>query len=284
MSRVGGAVRVTFHGVRGSTPCHSDETRRYGGNTSCVSLEAPDEPPVLFDLGTGLRYYGRDQAHDGTFRGVCLLSHLHWDHTQGLPFFTPILEPGARLEVFAPSQDDGHSAGDVMESKIHPPMFPVSLSDLAGSFHFHDVDDTDFTVGSMQVHSRLVPHVGPTVGYRVEVGGRRIAYVPDHQQPLDGSMRLSDGALELMDRADVLIHDAQYTPPEFERKSTWGHCTIDFAVWAACTARVRRLVLFHHDPGRHDDELDALVRCARRVGERHGVEVIAAAEGMTLDL
>ena len=100
-------MQVTFYGVRGSTPCHGEDTHKYGGNTSCVAVRIPGEPPIMFDLGTGARYFGATQLGGAPFRGTCLLSHLHWDHTQGLPFFTPILKPGAELDIYAPQQDTG---------------------------------------------------------------------------------------------------------------------------------------------------------------------------------
>ena len=111
---VGTSLSVTFHGVRGSTPCHGDDIRRYGGNTSCVSIAAPGEDPLVFDLGTGLRYFGQTQPHDGSFRGSCLLTHLHWDHTQGLPFFVPILRAGATLDIYGPCQEDDGSVERAM--------------------------------------------------------------------------------------------------------------------------------------------------------------------------
>jgi ribonuclease BN (tRNA processing enzyme) len=132
--------------------------------------------------------------------------------------------------------------------------------------------------------SRLVPHVGNTLGFRVDWHGRSVAYLSDHQQPFDGSMRASDGALDLVRGVDLLIHDAQYTPDEFRQKFNWGHCTVDYAVWLAAEAGVRRLALFHHDPVRHDDAVDALRDAAVSAGAEHGVEVVAAREGLVVEL
>lgn len=277
-------MRVTFHGVRGSTPCHGPDIARYGGNTSCVSVDVPGAPPILFDLGTGLRYYGLDREHDGSFRGVCLLSHLHWDHIQGLPFFTPMLVPGSRLEVYAPVQHDGRTVAEEFERIIAPPAFPVHLSRLPGVFGFHDLEDDEFDIGDVRVTSRLVPHVGPTLGYRLDWNGRSVAYISDHQQPYDGSMELTDGALNLADGVDVLIHDSQYVADEFAAKHNWGHCTVDYAVSIAVRAGARMLVLFHHDPLRDDDALDAITRAAAAAAAPCGVEVIAAREGLVLDI
>lgn len=284
--RIGGttAISVTFHGVRGSTPCHGDDIKRYGGNTSCVSVDIPGEDPLLFDLGTGLRYFGASRHSDRPFRGSCLLTHLHWDHTQGLPFFTPLLRPEAELDVFAPSQEDGKSVADAMRDMIRPPAFPVHLDQLPGSLRFHDLGNSDFDLGSVRVMSRLVPHVGNTLGYRIEWGGRSICYISDHQQPSDGSMAATPGALELARGVDLLIHDAQYTEAEFKQKFDWGHCTVDYAVWFAAEAKARTLALFHHDPTRDDDAVDRLGARAAEVGARSGVSVIIAREGLTVEL
>lgn len=274
-------LKVTFWGVRGSTPCPCDANSRYGGNTACVSLEVAGEPPIVLDIGTGLRFFGLTQPADGTFCGTALVSHLHWDHVQGLPFFTPIDRPGARLDVLAPVQEEGDLA-DVVDGFMRPPYFPVRARDLRGEIRFHAVDDGDVSVGTAKVRVRPVPHNGPTVGYRVEWDGVSVAYVSDHQQPLDGSMRVAEAVLELCDGVDLLIHDAQFTPADFAEKPHWGHCTVDYALVVAREAGARALALFHHDPSRCDADVDELLAAARRVGEAAGIEVIAAAEGLTI--
>ncbi len=283
---IGGShdITVTFHGVRGSTPCHDDGIQRFGGNTSSVSVAVPGERPLLFDLGTGLRYFGATQPHDGSFRATCLLTHLHWDHVQGLPFFTPLLKPGSELDVYAPAQDDGRSVEEVMAATIRPPLFPIRLAEFPGTVRFHDVADTTFTIGSMRITSRVVPHVGSTVGYRVEAAGRTIVYISDHQQPSDGSHGATDGALELVRGADLLIHDSQYTAAEFALKSTWGHCTPDYAVWLAAEAGARRLALFHHDPTRSDEAIEQIGACAAKAGALLGLDVFTAHEGLAVTL
>ena len=244
---------MEFHGVRGSTPCHGDEIRRYGGNTSSVSVRAPGHDPVLFDLGTGVRYFGLGHPADRPFRGSCLVSHLHWDHVQGLPFFTPLLRTGSELDVYAPSQADGRTVSDVMTETIRPPLFPITLAELPGAIRFHDVADSEFAIGEFEVTSRLIPHIGRTCGYRVTWQGHSVSYLSDHQQPCDGSFSVTPGAMELCSGVDVLIHDAQYTPAEFEMKRDWGHCMIEYAIWLAAEAGARTLVLYHHDPS-HDDD------------------------------
>ena len=280
-------MSVTFHGVRGSTPCHGSEIVRYGGNTSCVSIDIPGADPLLFDLGTGLRYFGALASTPKPFRGTCLLSHLHWDHIQGLPFFTPLLTDGAEVHVYAPNQGDGRSAEEVFADTIKPPLFPIDLALLPGTMRFTEVADSSFVIdggeaGDITVTSRIIPHVGTTLGYRVEWGGHSVAYLSDHQMPCDGSFEVSDGALELCQDVDLLIHDAQYTPDEFEGKCDWGHCTIDYAVWLAAHAGAGRLALFHHDQSHHDDMLDGLIETAERDGLDRGVTVFGAREGQTV--
>jgi phosphoribosyl 1,2-cyclic phosphodiesterase len=278
-------MRVTFHGVRGSTPCHGQEIVRYGGNTSCVALDIPGQRPIIFDLGTGLRYFGQRCSLDEPFAATCLLTHLHWDHIQGLPFFKPLLRDGSDICIYAPVQDGDLTVEDVFADTIKPPLFPIHFAMLPGMIQFNEVWNEEFTLGDeIEVMSRSIPHVGNTLGYRVTWGGTSVTYISDHQMPTDGSFSATQGALDLCRNADVLIHDAQYTPSEFREKSNWGHCTIEYAVWLAAETGVKQLVLFHHDPAHNDDILDILSAAAIDCGTKMGVEVIAAREGLVLEL
>ncbi len=273
---------IRFHGVRGSTPCHGDDIARYGGNTSCVSVTAPGEDPLLFDLGTGVRYYGLACANGEPFRGSCLLSHLHWDHVQGLPFFTPLLDEEAELVVYAPGQNGGKAAADVLAETICPPLFPIGLEGFPGRLDIRDAVP-ELQLGGFEVASVPIPHVGETCGYRVTHGGRSVAYVSDHQQPAGGA-QIDDSVRRLCEGVDLLIHDAQYTPAEFARKRDWGHCTIEYAVWLAGEVGARRLALFHHDPTHDDEMIDQLAAGAAACGKQMGVDVFAAYEGLAVDL
>jgi len=277
-------VKVTFYGVRGSTPCDNDEVARYGGNTSSVVVETPGEPPLLFDLGTGVRYYGRSCPLDGSFRANCLVSHLHWDHTQGLPFFPPLLCSGAEMDVYAPASEDGRKLAEVFDEAIAPPLFPVTLRDFPGTLRFHDTEPSCFRVGGYDVLAAEIPHVGRTFGYRVTLDGVSIAYLSDHQQPADGSFAVTDAALELVEGVDLLIHDSQYNVAEFPRKATWGHCTYEYALWLAGHAGVRRLAMFHHDPNRTDEQLDDMARCGSAMARHGGYELFVAGEGLVIEL
>ncbi len=284
----GARFAVTFHGVRGSTPCHAPELVRYGGNTSCVSLDIAGADPILLDLGTGLRYFGDTLEPGASFIGTCLLSHLHWDHIQGLPFFAPLLQEGSVVTMYGPEQEGDATLRSVFDETICPPLFPVDLSVLPGNIDFVECWESAFTIPAgtqrVDVLSRPIPHVGNTLGYRVTAHGRTVAYLSDHQMPVDGSASMTAGARELCEGADLVIHDAQYTPAEFARKRDWGHCTIEYAVYVAAEAGAKRLALFHHDPSHDDDMLDRLADEAARCGREFGVEVFAASEGLTVEI
>lgn len=276
-------MQITFYGVRGSTPSPCEANRRYGGNTSTVVLERSGGDPIVLDLGTGLRQWGETQPLDGTFRATALVTHIHWDHVQGLPFFPPVDRVGARLEVYGPAQEHG-SLGDAFGELMRPPYFPVHYSELRGDIRFHCVSDDDLEIGSAKVKVRPVPHLGPTVGYRIDCDGVSVAYISDHQAP-PNLRDVTEGVLELCDGVDLLIHDAQYTPEEFAAKAHWGHCTVGYALVVAREAGARRLALFHHDPAHADEFMDGLAADAGRCAAEMCIgEVFAAREGMSLTL
>jgi phosphoribosyl 1,2-cyclic phosphodiesterase len=260
---------------------------RYGGNTACVSVEFGDEPPIVIDLGTGLRPFGHDIAArygpDRPVKVTALLTHLHWDHIIGLPFCTPLLRAGAQIDVYGPHQQ-GATLHDTLAQVVKPPFFPVQIEDLQGKFVFHDVGDDDFGVGSAKVKVRIVPHVGTTLGFRIDANGHSMAYVSDHQAP-DDRGTVDPNVLELCDGVDVLVHDAQYTEEEYQARATWGHSTVSYAVHVAAEAGARQLVMFHHDPQHTDDDIDAFLVRARSDPEARRLDgVIAAFEGLSLDL
>jgi phosphoribosyl 1,2-cyclic phosphodiesterase len=276
---------VTFYGVRGSTPCCDERSVRYGGNTSCVLLQAPERDPIIFDLGTGLRYLGDAFARTTTapFRGTALVTHLHWDHVQGLPFFHPLHTTGAHLDIVGNGGE--RSLAEAFGEFMTPPYFPIRVGDLTGQVSFRDLRDEQIMIGDALVTARSVPHVGATNGYRVEWAGATVAYVSDHQQPRDDHTSVADSVLELCDGADLLIHDAQYTDDEFADRAHWGHCTIDYAIEVARQANVRALALFHHDPSHHDEFLDGIsADAARRSAEVGLGTVFTAYEGLRVTL
>ena len=259
---------VTFHGVRGSTPCHGDDIARYGGNTSCVSVDAAGEDPLLFDLGTGLRYFGLGVPGDEPFRGTCLVSHLHWDHVQGLPFFGPLQHEDSELVVYAPAQDDGRTAAEVLGVDD----LPADVPDRARRVPRPDRDPRagrrSSSIGGFDVESGAVPHVGETLGYRVTHGGveRRLRQRPPAAARAGRTsptsvVRAVRGRRPADPRRPV--HAGRVRPQEH-----WGHCTVEYAVWLAGEVGAKRLALFHHDPGHNDDMIDRLAAAA--VGVRRG--------------
>ena len=284
-------VNVTFYGVRGSTPCPSPANARYGGNTACVVVEQPGAgrdgadvtPPIILDMGTGLRPYGEAVSPDHQFEAAAFVTHLHWDHVQGLPFFLPILRSGGTLDVYGPPPEPDTTLAEAFAGFMRPPYFPVTVDHLKGEVRFHDLPAGAVTLGEANVTAAAVPHVGVTNGYRVDLGGVSVAYVSDHQQPDDGAFDVDPVVLELCRDVDLLIHDAQYTAEEFLAKCDWGHCTVEYAVHVANQCGARHLALFHHDPAHDDTSLDCLLTGARHVASAD-LEVLSAYEGLTIAL
>jgi phosphoribosyl 1,2-cyclic phosphodiesterase len=278
-------MRVTFCGVRGSTCAPGIEFVRYGGHTSCVALAHDGATPTLvLDAGTGLRNLTRHL--DGRpFVGTILLGHLHWDHTHGLPFFAAGNEAGSEITVVMPGQDQG-DAERILERAFSPPHFPVTPSQMRGRWRVLSHEPGESRVEGFSVLAAEIPHKGGrTFGYRVTDGGGTLAYLSDHSpiaagEGPDGLGAYHDSALALARGVDVLVHDAQHTATEFAATRLLGHSSVEYAVGLAEAAGARTLVLFHHDPARTDDEIDALV-VAHSGGS---LEVIAAAEGLTIDL
>ena len=280
----GAAVRVTFCGVRGSTSAPGPEFVRFGGHTSCLAV-APDgsAPVLLLDAGTGIRNV-TELVGDGPFRGTILLTHLHWDHVQGLPFFTAGDRDDAEITVAMPAQGD---PATVLAGAMAPPHFPITPEGLRGRWSFAGLERGRHTFEGCDVLAAEVPHKGGrTYGYRVSAGGRSLAYLPDHG-PLgcgpgpDGLGARHPAALALAEGADLLVHGAQFTAAEQGLAADFGHATVDYAVALAEEAAVGRLVLFHHAPGRTDEQVDGVARAA---ASSTTVPLVAAAEGLSLDV
>jgi phosphoribosyl 1,2-cyclic phosphodiesterase len=269
-------VRLTFLGVRGSTPAPGADFVRYGGHTSCVVV-APDAaaaPALAMDAGTGLR--SLTPLLDGyPFNGSILLSHLHWDHVQGIPFFAAGDRDDSRVDVYLP-QESGLSGFDLLSKMMSPPVFPIGPDGLKGGWTFNAIGPGPFEVEGLQVTAFDVAHKGGrSFGYRVGSGGSSFAYVPDHA-PAAG---VSDAAIAAMHEVDVLIADAQFLAHERPRAVDYGHSTIDEAINLAEKVNAGSLILFHHGPNRTDDALDQIR--AQFCG--NGFATVAH-EGMVLDL
>ncbi len=238
-------------------------------------------------MGTGLRPCGEKLAGDGPFHGTVLLSHLHWDHIQGLPFFAPMSKPDSVLDVYGPAQEAG-PLDAVFAGVMSQPYFPITPDELHGTVRFHGAGTDDFAVNGAKVRSRWVRHTSPTIGFRVDVEGLSVAYVSDHGPGCsdDRDDFVPDDILELADGVDLLIHDAQHTCEEFDNKRHFGHSTIDYAVHVAHEAGAQRLALFHHCPSHSDDQVDLMHLYAGAQAERvtDNLEVLAAREGLVVEL
>lgn len=274
-------MEIEFFGVRGSIACAGPDTLRYGGNTSCVSVRAGGRE-LIFDAGSGLLPAG-NRIRPGQ-RVELFLSHLHWDHIQGFPFFRPAYIPGTDVAVHAIAHPGEHfmPVHDVLSAQMSPPTFPVGLEVMGGNLHFVDVPQGDrLNLGEVEVRHAAVDHPNGCFSYRVDCGGRSVVYATDleHGDDVDPAL------CELAKGADILIYDAMYTPEEYAGevgppKKGWGHSTFMAGADLADKAGVGQLVLFHHDPSHDDTFMDNLRdRAAKR---RPGTDV--ARQGMVIKL
>ncbi len=278
-------MRVYVCGVRGSTPAPGAEFSRYGGHTSCLALahDGSMEPTLVLDAGTGIRRVSGLLA-GAPFRGSILFSHLHWDHTQGLPFFAAADRPDSRVEAYLPS--DGEDAERLFARAMSPPHFPIEPSGLDGRWRFVALEPGHVELEGYSVTAAEIPHKGGrTYGYRVDDGNSVLAYLPDHG-PLaygpgtDGLGELHPAAVSLASGADLLVHDSQHTAEELHRWAHYGHSAADYAVSLGVATGASWVLLFHHGPGRVDDDIDRLVERVRV----DGITVTAAREGDVIDL
>ncbi|HEY4218476.1 MAG TPA: MBL fold metallo-hydrolase [Gemmatimonadaceae bacterium] len=290
--------RLKFWGTRGSIPSPGAHTVRYGGNTPCVEVRTETDGLIILDAGTGIRGLGLALADEArrTGRGIAgdiFLTHAHWDHIQGIPFFTPMFEPGNQFMIWAPKMD-GTDIDEVLHEQMAPAVFPVAFGDVPALIDFCTVAAAERRAGNgFAVRSFAVQHPGGALGYRFEgrsAEGPSFVYISDNElgSPDRYGMRPEwrQELVEFVRGAALLVHDATYTADEYERHGGWGHSTFDDAVALALDAGVPRLVLFHHKPERSDDELDVCLAACRSIVERRDatLEVIAAAEGATVSV
>lgn len=266
---------LEFHGVRGSLAAPGASIARVGGNTSCVEVVAGDTRIVL-DAGTGLRAVGERLVGQPSSHTTVLLSHVHWDHIQGLPFFPPIYVPGHRVDVVS-GPNGFMPLEQVLRRQMSPPCFPVAFDDIAERVTARDVRPGHaLRIGDVSVRMARLNHPDPVYGYRLDYRGSSVVYATDteHWSCIDPTLRA------LAAGADVLIYDAQYTPEEYPGKVGWGHSTFAAAAELARAAGVGQLVLFHHDPRRDDDAVAEIEARARELF----YQTSAAREGLRLDV
>ncbi len=299
-------MQITFWGVRGSYPVPGAATVRYGGQTSCVEVRSAAGDTLIVDAGTGMRALGNKLLRNaqGPQHHHVLLSHVHWDHIQGLPFFSPAYIPGTTISIYAllTAADELHQ---VIGGITRHEFFPVPLEAVPAEFEFHQVEPgVEFEVGTFHITPIALNHPFGSVGYRIDCDGSSWAYVSDtapfdqvlHKQHfLPGPEPLSDDdrvALAAMREAlvrrlsgvDTVIYDTHFLPDEFAKFPHYGHSTPDQALEICVLAKARRLVLYHHAPSHGDEQMDRIAVEYLAKGAAVGIEVLTSFEGMTLPI
>jgi len=287
------SLRVQFWGTRGSIPTPGRNTVRYGGNTPCVELRTSEGWLIILDAGTGIRELGRSlisRANGSPITGDIFLTHAHWDHIQGIPFFGPIFQRGNHFTIWGAKalQTD---IGRVVRDQMAPVVFPVAFEKLDATIDFSEIAEECRQGNGYEVRAYQVRHPGGALGYRFSEqhdNHRALVYISDNElgpgAKYDARADWRDGLIEFVRDARVLVHDTMYTAEEYDHFRGWGHSTYDEAVELALEAGVQQLVLYHHKPERGDDEVDRRVDECRAFVTRQGgrLEIVAAAEGMTL--
>jgi len=301
-------MKARFWGVRGSIPVPGPQTNRYGGNTSCVEVKPRGADPIIIDAGTGLRRLGKrlmeQRFGEGKGKAHLLISHTHWDHIQGLPFFSPLYTAGNQLHVYARQRDDTHLRA-VFASQTEDPYFPVPFDTLKADIDFRElVEGQSFEIGDAKISCTRLNHPWIAIAYRIDVDGAALVYASDtapftdillehefiEQPPEPGAPLSPDdekklkamraGLVELCRGADLVIYDTQFTPEEYASKPHWGHSTPNDAIAVALDAGAKQLALYHHAPARSDDELDAILSEYRQRLSGSDLDLIAAYEGL----
>ena len=294
------ATRIKFWGVRGSIPVPGSGTVRYGGNTTCVEVRADGEI-IILDAGSGIRPLGialEKEFRDRPMKLTLLVTHSHWDHIQGLPFFQPAYEPKNEVRILG---YEGARAGlaSILAGQMETPYFPINLSDMPGNIAIEELRDMEFSLGRVRVQAKFLNHPGVCVGYRLFTSTGSMAFLPDNepyemlkmkQADRDGLDRAKarefaaaerQKLVEFLRNADLLMIDSQYTDDEYEEHVGWGHGSLSSVVSLALDANVRKLSLFHHDPAHDDAMIDEMVESARHLVVESGksLEIDAAREG-----
>jgi phosphoribosyl 1,2-cyclic phosphodiesterase len=297
-------ARIKFWGTRGSIPVPSPETLRYGGNTTCVELRADGEIIVL-DAGSGIRPLGIDLDEEFQARPIklsLLITHAHWDHIQGFPFFKPAYDSKNEIRIFG-FDGAGATFREIMMEPMRSPFFPITMRELSARMDINKLNEMKFSLGKLDIHAAFVNHPGVCAGYRIFTSGGSVAFLPDHEpyqfflheargkqlspeQAKEIATEQHSALVEFLHGSDVLILDSQYTDQEYETHVGWGHGSISSAVALALEADVQTLLLFHHDPNHDDEMVDTMVESGRELAIKSGshLEVAGAQQGSEIQL
>jgi len=287
------SLRVQFWGTRGSIPSPGPATVRYGGNTPCVEVRTSSDWLIVLDAGTGIRELGRsliERANGAPIRGDIFLTHAHWDHIQGIPFFGPMFQRGNHFTIWG-AKSLGPTLDHVVRGQMSPAVFPVAFDQLDATIDFRELAEGRRSENGYEVRTFPVRHPGGALGYRFAEAGRAepaLVYISDNElgsgATYDTRADWRTELVEFVRGTRVLVHDTTYTAEEYEQHRGWGHSTYEEAIELALDAGVGTLVLFHHKPERTDDEVDECVSRCRALAERRGggLRIVAAAEGLSL--
>ena len=287
-------MRVRFWGARGSLATPGPTTVRYGGNTSCVEITTPGGALIIIDCGTGIRELGQHlvATRRAPLGGHVLISHTHWDHIQGIPFFAPFFASSNTWDLYAP-KGVRQSLRDALEGQMQYSYFPVQLDELGAEIRYHELVEGTFRIADVTIRTRYLNHPALTFGYRLETEDAAVVYASDHEPH---SRHLAGGSGEIggedlqhcrfLGGADLVIHDAQYTADEYPQKIGWGHSTVEYALALCRAAGVKKVALTHHDPSRSDDAIDGIVTKARAELQAgaSAMQILAATEGLALSI
>ncbi len=307
------SFQIKFWGVRGSIPTPGPRTIRYGGNTPCVEVQFTGGPLFILDAGSGIRDLGNHLLQrPEPVEAFIFISHFHWDHIQGLPFFRPAYKPGNRFTILG-SDDAAMALDQIIAFQMNPTYFPVAIQDMQAEIHFRSLREESFQLQGVQVETIYLNHPGYTLGYRFTYRGKSLVYFSDNEPfqthlsrtseekvPKENNLR-RDRVEDLFDNfvenkneqfvafcrgADVLIHDSQYFPNEYQLKQTWGHSPFTFTVELAIQSQVKHLILFHHDPDHSDEIVEEKLKSARAIIAEHHSNTIChvAREGWCFEL